>query len=184
MPSQNPLTSTTNEIDLQHSRDQVWKAAWNTYYYAYFDEMLADALVRRWMRIDDIVKIATAMTAAGSAIAGWTFWNQPNLKPVWAILAGFGAVCAIAHTALGVSYRLKDYTDSKNRLARLRIELETFRIKMAVDPQFSVDEFDAELLRFRERWSNDSFKRNDLLATLRLRTKLRNELVDELKQTP
>ena len=170
--------------NLQHSRDQLWKAAWNTYYFAYFDEMLTDALVRRWMRVDDLAKIATSITAAGSAIAGWTLWNQPNLKLVWALLAGFGAICAITHTALGVSYRLKDYTDNKNRLVRLRIELETFRIKMAVDPEFPVEEFHADLLRFRERWANDSFKRNDVLATLRLRTKLRNELLDELKQSP
>jgi hypothetical protein len=170
--------------DLQHRRDEIWKAAWNTHYLVYFDEMLSDALVKRWMRIDDLVKIATAVTAGGSVIAGWTLWNQPSLKVVWAVLAGFGAVCAIVHTALGVSYRLKDYTECKNRLIRLRIELETFHIRMAVDAEFPVDEFHADLLRFRERWSNECFKRNDVLATLKLRTKLRNELLEERKQTP
>jgi hypothetical protein len=165
------------------SRDQLWKAVWDTYYYVYFDEMLSDALVRRWTRIDDIVKIATAVTASGSAIAGWTLWNDPDLKYVWALLAGFGALCAIVHTALGVSYRLRDYADSKNRLVRLRIELDTFRISMAVNAEFPVDKFHLDLLRFRERFSNDSFKRNDVLATLKLRTKLRNELLAELKQS-
>lgn len=74
------------------------------------------------------------------------------------------------HTALGVTYRLRDHAECKNRLIRLRIEIETFRMRMAVNSEFPVAEFESELLRFRERYSNDCFKRNDVLATLALRT--------------
>lgn len=163
-----------------YRRDQLWKAAFDTYFEVYFDETLVDALINRWVKIDDVAKTAIAITASGSAVAGWTLWNNPGLKYIWASLAGFGVICAIAHNALGVTYRLRDYIDIKNRLVRLRIEVDTFRTRMAIDPEFPMQEFESDFLRFRERFSNDCFKRNDVLATFALRKKLTDELVAQL----
>jgi hypothetical protein len=163
-------------MDDAYRRDQLWKAAYYTAYDVHFDELLSDALVKRWMLVDDIAKIAMAVSASGSAIAGWTLWSDPAFKPTWAIIAGFGAMAAIIHTTLGVVYRLRDHGETKNRLIRLRIELDTFRIRMAANPEFDVEDFEEQLLKFRERYSNDCFKRNDVLITDALRRTLQEEL--------
>src|SRR5438309_1125298 len=121
-----------------YKREQLWNSVYNLYYYVYFDELMADELIRRWTWFDNIARISIAMSASGSAIAGWALWKQPTFKIVWALIAGLGVIIAILHTALGVSYHLRDRLECRAKVGRLRLEMQRFRARMIIDPEFPI----------------------------------------------
>jgi len=89
------------------ARDELWTATFDTYYDAYYEELLAAALVRRWQRVDAFTKVLVALTASGSAVAGWTLWSQPGFKTSWTFIAGIAALLSILHSTLNVADRVK-----------------------------------------------------------------------------
>ena len=80
------------------------------------------------------------------------------------------------------SYRLKDLISDVQYLKGLRINLETFRYKMEVDPNFAIEEFKEEFLGYRDQYSDGSKRlKNDILLTKRRKTKVQEELNAELQ---
>jgi hypothetical protein len=142
-----------NDSNDSFRRDQLWETSFSTYYAAYFEEFAADALIRRWQLIDEITKVMVAVTATGSAVAGWTLWNQEYFRVAWALIAGFAAVLGIVHTTLAVPARLRDWGQIRGYFTRLRVDLETFRDRMALNPEFSPDAFSKELVELRRRYA-------------------------------
>lgn len=158
-------------------RDEIWKVTFETYYDAYYQELLSDRVIHRWQRFDEITKTLVAITASGSAISGWALWNDPEFKILWGGMAGFAALLGIIHTALHVPERLKDHGEIKRRSASLRADLETFRYRMRIDPDFPVDEFTREFVEYRKRFSNDlQLIKNDILLTMNLANKVQEQL--------
>jgi len=163
-------------------RDRLWKASFETFYDSFFEEMVADSLINRWQLLDEVTKISVALTATGSAVSGWALWNKPHLKTVWAILAGIGAVLAIFHTTLGVPRRLKDWSEIKQYFASLRIDLETFRYRMEIDPEFPLDKFSQEFVEYRKQYKEGAnLLKNDILLTKRLQIKFQDRLNERLQ---
>lgn len=162
------------------SRDQLWEATFDTYYDAYYAELLADALIRRWQWVDDINRVIVAVTASGSAIAGWTLWNTNYGKTVWGIFAGFAAVLSIIHAALRVPERLKGIGELQGNNTALRSDLETYRYLMKINPNFPIDEFTRKFEEYRNRLAS-GVKMNDILLTLGLKMKVKGELNSLLK---
>ena len=117
-------------------RDELWEATWKTYYDVYFQEILAERLVLRWQRFDEFSKIFVALTASGSAISGWTLWNNPEYKLTWVLIAGFGALLAIIHKSLDVSRKLTDWGATRSQFSALRIEIESFQNQIRFFPNF------------------------------------------------
>jgi hypothetical protein len=165
-----------------YQRDQLWRVSVETFYRVYYAESLANSLVKSWQRWDEIAKFVIAITATTSAVSGWTLWNLPQFKIIWSIIAGSGAIFAILHTNLKVPDRLKDLISDVQYLKGLRINLETFRYKMEVDPNFEIEEFREEFLGYRDQYSDGSKRlKNDILLTKRRRTKVQEELNAELQ---
>ena len=130
--------------------------------------------------IDEATKVLVALTASGSAIAGWTLWTQPNFKHVWVVAAGIAAVLAIVHAALGVPNRLKLWAEIKTCFASLRVDLETLRHRMQLDPKFPVEEFTEAYLQHRERYRQGVERlQNDIMLIKPLRIRAQNSL-DEI----
>jgi hypothetical protein len=153
-----------------------------TFYKVYYAESLANSLVKSWQRWDEIAKFVIAITATTSAVSGWTLWNLPQFKIIWSIIAGSGAVFAILHTNLKVPDRLKDLISVAQYLKGLRINLETFRYKMEVDPNFAIEEFNDEFLGYREQYLEGFLRlKHDLLITKRRRIKVQEEVNEELQ---
>lgn len=147
-------------------RDAIWNKTFETYYESYFYELVADKLVDRWQLTDDVTKVLVAITASGSAISGWALWQDPGVKWLWAIVAGIGAVLAIVHAALGVPNRIKDWEDIKRSFVSLRVNLETFRHRMEIDPNFPVDGFTNDYAIFRKQFGElVPRQKNDILRT-------------------
>lgn len=61
-------------------RDKLWEATYKTYFESFNMEIAAQNLIDRWQIVDELTKVLVALTASGSAVAGWTMWNNPNLK--------------------------------------------------------------------------------------------------------
>jgi hypothetical protein len=172
---------------VEQSRESLWEAAFETYYDAFFEELTADALMTRWGYVDDVTKSLVALTAVGSAVSGWTLWAQPGYRALWLVLSGVAAVLSIVHSALGIPGRLKMQAESKTRIAGLRTDLETFRYRMRVNPEFDVGPFTEQFIEYRRQYSEHvKLLPNDILrskslekrtqAALNLR--LKNEIVE------
>ena len=136
-----------------NSQDQIWEATYDTYYDCYYQEIVADGLVRMWQVIDTVTKVLVALTVSGSAVAGWALWSEPGYKDIWAIIAGLVSILTIVHSTLGVPSRLAEWGEIKSLFAGLRINLETQKLKMTINPQFSTDEIAEEFLKIREAYS-------------------------------
>lgn len=153
-------------------RDQLWNAVYDTYYECYWREFVSDKVVNGWEIADLITKVLVAMTASGSAVAGWQLWNQPGFQELWAVLAGFAALVAIVHAALSIPRRLADWGEVKRIFASLRVDLETLRHRMEIDPEFSVEEFTQLYVEYRQRYKDGiQLIKNDILFTRRVRVK-------------
>ena len=176
----------------EYQRNQLWQIASEPFYQCYYAELVASHLSRHWLIVDELARVMIALTAAGSVVSGWALWNNPQFKILWSIIAGLGAVLAILHTALRVPERLKELNNTQQSFTGLRIDLETFRYKMKLNPNFSTEAFNPDFLTLRKRYSEGSQRvPNDILLTKRLRrnaqvelnTLLRNEVTTEQRRS-
>ena len=171
----------TNGTTKSDPRDTIWERAFDTYYECFFYELVADRVVNRWQITDDVTKVFVALTASGSAISGWVLWQDPELKYVWAIFAGVGAVLSIIHASLGVPSRLKDWQDNSRSFTSLRVGLETFRHIMEFDPKFDIDEATTKYSNFRQQFGKLlQQQKNDILHTDALRLQAEKDLDEKI----
>ncbi|MBI1930270.1 hypothetical protein HYR99_39210 [Candidatus Poribacteria bacterium] len=176
----------------EYQRDGLWQFAFETFYRCYYAELVASRLSKQWLIVDELARVMIALTAAGSAVSGWALWNNPQFKIVWSIIAGLGALLAILHSSLRIPERLKELNSTQQYFTRLRIDLETFRYRMKLNPNFSTEAFNQDFLELRKRYSEGAQRvLNDILLTKRLRkhvqleldTLLRNEVTTEQRRS-
>jgi hypothetical protein len=163
-------------------RDEIWSATYETYYDTFFEELIAECLVSRWLVVDHVSRILVAVTASGSTVAGLALWKNPAVAWLWPILSGVSAVLAILTDKLGVSQTLKSHNDAMNAFCSLRVDLETFRYRMRANPDFDVPTFQRELVAYRKRYGDD-YKRvqADILRRRNLEKKVQSDLNDRLR---
>jgi len=107
--------------------EDYWEPSFETLYDACFYELASERIVTGWSRINLVAGVLTAITASGSAFAGWTYWADPSGKIVWGAIAAFASLLAIVQSVLGVPRRIRDEEERRQRFSALRIDLETFR---------------------------------------------------------
>ena len=150
------------------NRDQLWNVVYDTYYESFFQELFADAIVSRWRAINDVANFAIALTASGSVASAWILWQTTPGKIAWGAIAGVAALLSIVQTSLGVPARLKDWTEMKQLFTGLRVDLETFRHQMTIDPDFDPASFSQVYNELRDRYRNGMTRvPNDLFRTKR-----------------
>ena len=164
-------------------RDELWLATYNTWYDAYYQELLAETLISRWLKLDECTKVAAAVTSSGSAIAGLALWKDPSLTWLWPALTGVAALLAIVTDKLAVSVKLRDHGDTLRAFSTLRIDLDTFRTRMSVNPTFDVSTFEADLLVFRKRFGDVYLRvKSDALVTRSLENRIQADLNARIAQ--
>lgn len=138
-------------------RDELWNLIYKLHYDSYYQELLSGELLNRWQRFDDLTKLIVALTASGSAVAGLVAYLSANkdITWLWPLLSGIAAVFAILHKEMAVSHRLRDHEDDYQAFASLRLDLETFRSRMQIDPDFPIDEFTKTYEGFRKRYIDE-----------------------------
>lgn len=158
------------------ARDELWNSTYGTRYMCLYYLSLAHGLVSRWTVFDDVVKTLVALTASGSAVAGWALWKEDGFKSAWIVFAGAAAVLAIVHAALGVQARIKVWADLKRDLTVLSNDLETFQMRMRITSEFDIPDFSKEWLELRKRYSEATSRLvTDLLATPGFRERSQDE---------
>ncbi|BEV17550.1 hypothetical protein HBDW_43380 [Herbaspirillum sp. DW155] len=164
-------------------RDEIWNAAYFSYYQTYYAEIVEDALIGRWSYFDHVTKIAAAVTSGSSAVAGWALWKHPDYSWVWPLLTTASALLVIFAKQLTVAEKLRDHPNSRIVFSTLRIDLESFRVKMRINPEFPIESFQDELLGFRKRYANEIKRlKHDVLLTQSLREKCQVELNNRVKE--
>ncbi|ATD08270.1 hypothetical protein SIO17_14520 [Pseudoalteromonas piscicida] len=147
-------------------RDKLWESTWNAYYDAYYHEILISILAGRWEFFDIVSKILIALTASGSAIAGWQLWGEEGFKQIWVTIAAVASLLSIVHAALQVQQKLENNTKLAANFTNLRIELETFQEQMAIFPDFDVTNYNKTFLQLKSRLKTYSTNYNpDLLSS-------------------
>lgn len=158
--------------------DLLWDPSWETLYEAYFQELSAESVVTRWQKIDLTVAILVAITASGSAIAGWSLWSEPGWKTLWVMIAGGTALISAVHGAAAIPTRIKEQEEIRRKFSGLRTGLQTFRqeLKLGIDGDTARKEF-LELRRKLEESVANS--RKDIALTHNLQIRVQDRL-DEI----
>jgi len=133
----------------QDALNSYWEPGYRTLYDAYFRELSAAALVRRWQWIDAVIRFLVALTASGSVIAGWALWSSLQGKMVWGMIAGVASLASIAHGIVAVPGRMKDQEELRRGFSELRVDLETFLQELVID--LPNDEAKTRYNKLRER---------------------------------
>lgn len=128
-------------------------------------------MVDRLKTVDDITKVLVALTASGSAVAGWNLWSRGGFDLGWAILAGVGAVLAIVHGSLGIPARLKDWLEAKKDFLALRTVVAALRSTMTNHADFDPVEMEKQIAGVTARFSEYEGRiPSDFFVTLRLKS--------------
>ena len=164
----------------QPAKDAYWKPSYDTLYKAYYQEILSDALVERWQGIDVATALLVAATASGSAFAGLALWSEPSLKIVWGIIAGVAAIASIIRSVMGVTSRVKDQTDLRHAFLQLRVDVETFRLQLAIE--MNMDEAKNRFSELRKTLAECLGRTSpDFAETKGLRSNVQKRLDDIMK---
>ena len=148
------------------NRDEIWNSAWETFYDSYYYSILFSLISKRWQLVDFYTRLIVAMTASGSAIAGWALWNDDDFKILWIILAGFASIISIIHSTLNINEKIKHYTLLNNNMSNVQLEFESFRQEMRVYPEFHINDFFNKHTELREKYQKAlELNTPDLLST-------------------
>ena len=150
-------------------------------YEAYFQELAAEALIRRWQTVGSSLSILVAATASGSAIAGWPLWNVPWGKWVWSVIAGTASLAALILDRLRISEQLKEWDELRRQFSELRFDLETLWIDLgtgALTAPQAKQRYDALRKSARELLSKTP---SPFLLTKGLRDRVQGDLNETLK---
>jgi len=121
------------------NRDELWKASWESLYDASYYEILFGEVSKSWQFFDFITRLLVALTASGSAVAGWVLWNDEQFKVAWVIAAGVASVLSILHTTFNTPERINSYSKLANEVSGIRLDYETFHHELKVYPEFDID---------------------------------------------
>jgi hypothetical protein len=111
--------------------DLYWDPAYRVLYDTWMQELISEELMNFWGRFNTFSSILVAITATGSAIAGWTLFNSTVGKVIWGILSGIAALFSIVDSTLGVPGRVKEQSDQRSMFLALRVRIEYFCSSLA-----------------------------------------------------
>ena len=164
-------------------RDILWEESFRVFYDAYYEQLLAEKLLRKWHWADLWSRLLVAVTASGSAIAAWAVWGLAGFNIVWAVVAGVAALFSVVHSVLNVSSRLKELSESRAAFLLIRTGAEAIRRRMRMNPKFTVAKFTTAIERLGKMYAEAESKLAvDVFRTRRLEFRVQDE-VDSLIAT-
>ncbi|MEX8498524.1 hypothetical protein [Leptothrix ochracea] len=162
-------------------RDQLWNVIYEAWYDTSYQELLSEALISKWLKLDELTKILVALTSGSSALAGLALWKDPSFSWLWPTLGGISAFLAIITERLAVTQKLKSHTETMRTFSSLRIDFDTLRAKMRINAMFDASTIESEYLDLRKRFS-EAYKNisSDVLDTKELKIAVQNQLNSQL----
>jgi hypothetical protein len=87
----------SHEIEGEN-KESLRQSALQTYRDAYQNKIEAGILISRWQMVDEVTKVLAALTASGSAVAGWLIWQETGWKQTtWRVLAATASILSIIY---------------------------------------------------------------------------------------
>jgi hypothetical protein len=115
---------------MNEDRRALWRKVFQLTFQAWYAELLLGTWLGTWKFVDGLVAVGTAITASGSAFAGWNLWSQPGWKEVWVALAGVTALASITHTKLGIGTRMDSLHSTWSEFLDVRSDAKTLLDRM------------------------------------------------------
>jgi hypothetical protein len=158
-------------------RDALWNEVHDLMYRVNYAVELKTALLGRWVWLDSITKIAVAISSGGAALAGLVFWKNSDYTFLWPMFTSASALLAIVSRQLSVAEKLQVHATSAGSLSALGIDIGSLIVRMKINSNFPVAEFEKKLLEFRSKYGIEVSKfPHDLLLTQKLRIKAQQEV--------
>ena len=147
-------------------RDAIWNETYDLQYNAGFTEEIEKALLVRWVWFDSITRIAVAISSAGAALAGLVFWKNADYTYLWPLFTSASTLLAIISQQLHVVDKVKRHTAAATEMGSIAFDSGTLIVRMKVNPQFPIADFEKKLLVLRGRYSLEMKRvQHDLLLT-------------------
>lgn len=162
---------------VEGQRDELWAEWWKLYYHCYYEELALEYKIVRWEAFDEWGRLLIAGTATSSAIASWGVWEWPYVSWVWVIAGHVAAAVALVHVNFGLKGKLEKGVKALRDYKWLRLELETFRLRMSCDWGFSPEPIREELIGLRRRFGE---VKGNLEPGIELRGKTTHEIQDKV----
>ena len=162
-------------------RDKIWEESFGIYYDACYEEMLAETIINWWLIVDEVVTILVGATVVIFLLI-FIGGQQPNgdHKNIWGV-SGI-AFLVVFHISLNVPERLKNHGNSLRRFLILRINLETFRDEIRINPDFPIYKFTNKFTELHQNFLNNmQLVKPDFLKIAWLEHKIKNELNAKLQ---
>ncbi len=154
-------------------RDAIWKETHELRYNVSYTEEIERALLARWTWVDSITKIAVAISSASSALAGLVFWKNSAYTFLWPLFTSVSALLAIISKQLSVAEKLSEHASAVAELSSLSLDIETLIVRMKINSEFVIADFEKKLLALRARYRLEISKsRYDLLLTRKIRAQV------------
>src|SRR5471030_2852832 len=136
-------------------RDAIWNETQALLYNISYTEEIQEALLARWTWVDSVTKIAVAISSGSAALAGLVFWKNTDYTFLWPLFTSASALLAIVSKQLSVAENIKDHATAAVGLSTLTVDIGTFVVRMKVNSDFSVTEFEQALMAFRDKYRKD-----------------------------
>jgi hypothetical protein len=166
------MTTTAVQPEPMGTREweNLWAESYEELYKTYYEEFVLEALLERWERASVACRFVVLITTPGSAISGWALWEVPTFKYLWAVIAGLGAVFAVAESVLHMTEKIKEQTILLTEFRALRTDIETFRTQMKINALPELKSYKDAFLLLCDRFSVTNSKlRNDFWYTKKVK---------------
>jgi hypothetical protein len=101
-----------------------WKDSFRYYRLAYYYELLASTLARRWDRWQSGINFLIALTSSSSMISGFAYWKSGVGRGIWAVLAVAASVLSIFQSTFNIESRIKKQRLLRKQFSQIRTALQ------------------------------------------------------------
>lgn len=136
----------------------VLNDAFKTWLNSRYQELISSELLEKWQLLDTFVQIGIALTASGSAVAGWQLWERPEMKVAWVIISGVISVIAFCHKGFRVTDKIKIWSESKKAFTMIRNQLEILRYEVSASFEQNRDSINKRYLEIMKSYAEEDAK--------------------------
>ncbi len=171
--------------DKTESRTEIDNNAYRTWWNSKYQEFVCSKLFGKWQTTDTFVQVGIALTASGSAIAGWSLWELPEMKVIWAVMSGLISILAICHKSIGVSYKIKTWCESSKAYSMIKNQLEILKFDINTSYEKNTDNIHKKLREIMADYADEDGKtpNNDLWLTKSLEDKAEISIYESKQKT-
>jgi len=139
-------------------RKEIENAAFLTWYNSKYQEIVCSKIYAKWETTDTFVQVGIALTASGSAVAGWSFWELPQMKIVWAAMSALISIIAICHKSFGVASKIKIWSESSKAYSLIKNQLELLKYDINTSYEKNTDDIHKRLREIKAAYAEEDPK--------------------------